>query len=500
MKVLFLNPPFKTEYGRFSRASRSPAISKSGTIYYPIWLAYAAGVVEKAGYEVKLVDSCADGYNEKETLKIVKDYEPKLIVLDTSTPSIYNDAAFAGKLKDVLPNSFVVLVGTHPSALPEETLKLNHQIDAVARQEYDYTLKDLAEALSKVDLKKEESKEEVLSKIDGLSFRVGDKVIHNRPRGYIQDLDSLPFVSEVYKKHLNIKNYFASAATYPMVMIVTGRGCPGRCSFCLYPQTLHSHQYRSRSPENIVAEFEYITEKLPEVQSVCLEDDTFTLNKERVKKTCQLLIDKGIQKKIKWWANVRVNTLDLQTMQLMKKAGCRLVIAGFESGNQKILDNINKGIKLEDSRKFMKNARQAKLLVHGCFMFGNPGETKETMEQTLEFAKELNPDTAQFFPLIPYPGTEIYQWAKSRGYLKDVDFDDWLTKEGLHNTIIDTENLTAKELVAFCSRARRKFYLRPKYIFYKVKQCFFNYQELKRNYKSFFIFWKHLYRDIKQKS
>ncbi|MBM7558081.1 B12-binding domain-containing radical SAM protein [Halanaerobacter jeridensis] len=496
MKVLLLNPPFKTKHGKFSRTSRSPAVTKSGTLYYPFWLSYATGVVEEAGHKVKLVDACAKGYDKAKTIKLVKDYNPDLVVLDTSTPSIYNDVQVASEIKNNLSNCFVTLVGTHPSVLIEETLDLDKSIDAIAKNEYDCTIKELSDILSNNQLTSENRKD-ILSQIKGLSFRVDDQIIHNDSRELIDDLDKLPFVTKIYNKHLDIKNYFFSAAKYPMAMIITGRGCPARCKFCVYPQAMHSRKYRYRSAEDIVEEFEYIVDNMPEIKSIGIEDDTFTFDKKRVKKVCDLLIDKEINKEVDWWVNARVNTLDLETMKLMKKAGCRLLIAGFESGSQKVLNGMNKGINLKDSREFTKNAKQAGLLVHGCFMVGNPGETKETMDKTLEFAKQLNPDTAQFYPMIPYPGTEAYDWAKNNDYLKDYDYDGWLTQDGLHKTIIDPGDLTAEELVSFCSKARKEFYLRPKYILYKLKQSLTDYQEFKRTFKSFIKFAKHLYNDFR---
>lgn len=475
MKVLLLNPPFKTELGKFSRASRSPAITKSGTMYNPIWLAYACAYLEKNKIETLLLDSCADQINLVETIKRIKKFNPQLIVIDTSTPSINEDVHCAEEIKKELPNTHICLVGTHPSVLTDEVLDMSNSIDSIARHEYDVTVVDLANAI-------EANRD--LSTVDGISYKKDNQNIHNKDREYFENLDEIPFVSEVYKKHLNINNYFFSAATLPMVMIMTGRGCPSRCFFCVYPQTFHGHKYRLRSAENVVAEFEWIVNNLPEVKSIGIEDDTFTANPERAKEICRMLIKKGINKKVKWWANTRVHT-DLELMKLMKKAGCRLIIPGFESGSQEILNNIKKGTKIEQAVEYMKNARKAGLLVHGCFMVGNKGETKETMEQTLKFAIKLNPDSAQFFPLIPYPGTQAYEWAKENGYIKTFDYSKWLKEDGNHECVLNLPDLSSEELVEFCDFARRKFYLRPRYLMYKAFQSLRNFDEMKRNLKAF---------------
>lgn len=483
MKTLFLNPPFKSEYGRYSRSSRSPAITKSGTLYYPLWLAYAAGAVEAAGHEVKLIDACAERFDRKMVCDLVVNFAPRLIVLDTSTPSIYSDIEIGAEYKRLLPGTFVVLIGTHPSALPEETLAINGTIDAVVVGEAEQTLIELAALLSNTGENRPEPKE--LEKIQGLAYRSGDKIVLNPKRPRLDDLDRLPFLSAVYKKHLNIKNYFFSAAGYPMIMLITGRGCPAQCHFCVYPQTMHTHRYVARSVGNIIEELKYIRTEIPEVRSIGFEDDTFTLDKNRTRKFCEKILEEGLGHYFTWWVNARVNTLDLDTMVLMRKAGCRLLIPGFETSNPEILRNMKKGTKVEDSFEFMRNAREAGLLVHGCFMVGNPGETRETMEATLKYACDLNPDTAQFFPMIPYPGTEAYCWATKNNYLKFSSYADWLTVDGLHNTILNPGGLTASDLVRFCNYARRKFYLRPSYVLSKAVQSLANPTELKRNLMAF---------------
>ena len=475
MKVLLLAAPFKTELGKFSRASRSPAITKSGTIYNPLWLAYACAYLEKNNQECMLLDSCADQLNEEKTLEKIKEFNPQLIILDTTTPSIVSDIKYAEYIKKSMPNVHICVVGTHPSILTDEVLDMSNSVDSIARHEYDATSVDLAKAL-------EEGRD--LSTVDGISYKKEGQHIHNQDRAYLENLDDIPFVSEVYKKHLNINNYFFSAATLPMVMIMTGRGCPSRCFFCVYPQTFHGHKYRLRSADNVVAEFEWIVNNLPEVKSIGIEDDTFTANPDRAKEICRKLIAKGINKKVKWWANTRVHT-DLELMKLMKKAGCRLIIPGFESGSQEILKNIHKGTTVEQAYTYMKNARRARLLVHGCFMVGNKGETKETMQKTLDFAMKLMPDSAQFFPLIPYPGTEAYAWAKENGYIKTFDYSKWLKEDGMHECVLNLPNLSSEELVEFCDYARRKFYLRPKYLIYKAIQSITNFDEMKRNLKAF---------------
>jgi radical SAM superfamily enzyme YgiQ (UPF0313 family) len=471
MKILFINPPF---LDKFSRSQRSPGVTKGGTLYFPYWLAYAAGWAEKNGFEVNILDCTAKHYSADEISGIIRSYDPSLLVVDTSTPSIYNDVEFADSLKELIPGSYVVLVGTHPSALPEETLKLsNGNVDAIAVEEYDLTLTELAEAIKK-GLPPDN--------VAGLYLRGG----LTAKREYIQDLDAFPFVSSIYKKYLRISDYYFAAADHPMVMVMTGRGCPYGCFFCLYPQTMHGKRYRYRTAGNILEEFRYIKKELPEVREVVLEDDTFTADIKRVREFCELLIKDG--NRLKWSCNARVN-IDLDTMKLMKKAKCRLLIVGFESGSQKVLDGMKKKIKLEDSIKFADTAKSAGLLVHGCFMVGNPGETKETMKQTLEFAERLDCDSAQFYPLYVYPGTEAFSWAKEQGFIqKGINYKDWVNKAGRHMPVIDLPGLSAKEMLDFCDKAYMKFHLRPAYLLKKLLQLVSSPSEGIRSLRSAFKF------------
>jgi len=477
MRILLLNPPFK---GKFSRTSRSPAVTKGGAIYYPLWLASTASVLDKEGFEVMFIDAPADDISPTEVIEKAITFQPQLVIVDTSTPSIFNDVKIAENLKKSLPNSYFVLVGTHVSALPEETLKLSNGIDAIAKGEYDYTIRDLAHCLDKKGN---------LENVNGLIFRKENQIIHNQTRTLIANPDEIPFTSQAYKKHLTIENYFFSLSDFPMVMIITGRGCPNMCTFCVYPQTFHSRAYRPRSPENVVAEFEYIIKNLPQVKEIGIEDDTFTTDQKRVIKICQLLIEKKI--KMKWYCNVRAN-LNLETMQWMKKAGCHLMTIGFESSSQEVLNNIRKGITVQQIKDFVKNSKKAKLLVHGCFMAGNPGDTKKILEENLELAKELNCDSMQFYPLLVYPGTEAFNWAKENRYLTTYDYSQWATEQGDHNCILNFPNLSSQEIIEHCHRATKEYHLRIPYLLMKIKQIILHPGEIARTAKTAITFFKYL--------
>jgi len=479
MKVLFFNPPFLPKYSRFSR---SPAVTKSGTIYYPNWHAYAAGWVEKKGHTVMLLDAPARGLDREASSRIIADFAPDIAVVYTSTPSIYNDVEISAGIKDVAPACYTVLTGPHVSALPEETLKLNQKIDAVARGEYDATIAELAEVLPNEDR---------LVSVKGLTYRKGSAVVNNPDREFIANLDEFPFVSEVYKKHLKVEDYFYAHCRFPVVSIFTSRGCYAKCNYCVYPEKMFGRRQRQRSPENIVAEFEYIQKELPEVKEVLIDDDTFSFHQDHTRKFCELMISKGI--KLPWTVECRAN-LSYEIMALMKKAGCRLIVVGFESADDGILRNVCKGINMAQMRAFVADAKKAGIMLHSCFMAGNQGETVETLEKSLAFAKEINADTCQFFPLMVYPGTPAYTWAKDNKYLETEDFSKWLTPEGLHNTIISTPGLSSRDLVAFCDRARKEYYLRPAYIAKKLGQAVTDPNEFLKTVKAAKTFFKYLFR------
>ena len=222
---------------------------------------------------------------------------------------------------------------------------------------------------------------------------------------------------------------------------------------------MHGHQYRVRSIGNVIAELEYIAENFPDVHQIVFEDDTFTVRKDRVCEFCNVMIEKGFHKRFRWLCNARVN-LDYETMSLMKKAGCKLIIPGIESGSQEILNNIRKGTTLKQIHQYVRDAKKAGLLVHTCYMVGNRGETRETMEETLRLSLELDTDTAQFYPLLPFPGTEAYEWAKSNNYIKGT-YTDYLKEDGTINCVLELPGLPSEELVKFCDDARKNTTFAP---------------------------------------
>lgn len=483
MRVFALNAPFHKNY---SSHQRSPAVTKSRTLYYPIWLAYAAGLLEKRGFEVDLVDGPGADLTVEQVIERAKAFKPQLLLVATTTPSISNDVKVAEAVKEAT-GAFTCLVGTHVSAKPDETLERSRAIDCVTRREYDWTVLELAQAL-------EGSSKPDLAKIAGITWRDrdNDKLVANIDRPDQADISELPHAAEVYKRHFfgHWKRYFYAITRHPVVTIITGRGCPYKCTYCLFPQTLTGHGYRKRSVEAVVEEFQYIEREFPGVQEIFIEDDTLTVDKKRCRALAEALIK--AKTKIRYTANARCD-VDYETLKLMRRSGLRLLCVGVESADQQILDNVKKQIKVESIRKFFIDTKKADVLVHGCFMVGNPGETRESLDRTLQLAKELSPDTAQFFPLMVYPGTAAYEWAEREGLLETNDYDRWLTPEGLHRSVVERPNLPSEELRRFCDRARREFYLRPGYVAQKLRQIARDRHEARRTVKSFVTFAKYLF-------
>lgn len=452
MKAYVLNPPFVPH---FARCGRWQGIAtRGGTLNYPIWLAYATGVLENQfGKGVRLIDAPARNWNREDVTDDVRRFEPDLIVVDTNFSSLQNDIEVAAALKRVTEGASTIIVGPPTSQFAERILE-HADIDAVARFEYDFTVRDYARALKD---------NAPLEDIPGISYKEAGKIVHNVNRPYIspEDLDTIPFVARVYHEHLNVEDYFLSHTLYPMVQIFTSRGCPNQCVFCAWPVTLTGRQHRVRSVANVADEFDFVVNAMPEVREIFLEDDTFTTNKVRVRDFCQEISDRGLQ--ITWSCNARA-TLDYETMRMMKKAGCRLLDVGFESGSDEILRNIKKRITTSESRRFARDAKRAGLMVLADVIIGMPGETKETAEQTLRFIKEIKPNLVQYAVATPLPGTEFYNWVKEHGFLLVDDLAESLTRDGFQKCIVSYPGLTDADIECYVDRGLKEYYLSPSYI------------------------------------
>jgi hopanoid biosynthesis associated radical SAM protein HpnJ len=455
MKTLLLNPPsFENFDGGAS--SRYQATREITSFWYPVWLAYPAGLIENS----RLLDAPSHGVSPEETVNISKDYD--LVVIFTCTPGFKSDIRLAGLMKAARPDIKIAFVGPHVSVKAEECLNAAPAIDFIARKEFDYSIAEFAWGKR-------------LDEIDGVSFRKDGKVVHNPDRPPLEDLDSLPFAVDIYKRDLDITRYNIPYLRHPYVSFYTSRGCPALCTFCLWPQTMSGHQWRTRSTDNAVAEVKKAIELFPEAREIFFDDDTFTWRKTRGLEMCSKL--KPL--KFTWSCNSRV-TADYETLKAMKDAGCRLLIVGFESGDPAILKNIRKGATVEQALAFMKNCKKLGLLVHGDFQIGHPGETPETIERTVRFAMQLDPDTIQVSISHPYPGTAFYNYLEKNDYLTTAEMTDELGHQ-LPN--IRYPGLSRKEIVEAVENFYARYYFRSRIIFRIVRRSIFDARDRKRLYK-----------------
>jgi len=486
MKILFLNLPYKFN---ISRASRWPEKTKAGTLYYPYWLSYCAGVCEDKGIETNLVDCITKKHTTEDMLNVISNYNPDYIMAEITTPTCAHDYETINAIKKENPNVKIIIGGTHATALSEQVLKECESIDYITRLEYDFTVPEII--FTENSSGNEDDKGDI-SNIEGITYRILDnnsgedldnetaadldngnngvlnngnnniKIVHNPDRSPIDNLDVLPFVSKIYQKFLDVNNYYYAFAQKPMIQIVSARGCPNKCNFCSYPSTLGGRLFRTRSTKNLVDEFEYILNEMPEIKEIFIEDDTFTVNNDRVIEFCDEIINRDL--KPIWSCNTRVD-LKYEVMKKMKDAGCRLLVTGYESGSQKVLDETRKGITLQQSLDFAKNTKKLKIKVFGCFMIGLKGDDLDTINETFEFAKKVYPDMCFFQQAVPFPGTEFYDWAKNEGYLITEDYSKWLNEEGYLNCLVNYPYASTEEIEKIRDHLMSKYYFSFTYIF-----------------------------------
>jgi radical SAM superfamily enzyme YgiQ (UPF0313 family) len=452
LRIYLLNPPFKEGFVRCGRWQGGRARGK--TFYYPIWLAYACGALDHRGYDVRLVDAVARKWTVSETLDDISKFNPSLLVVDTNFSSIDNDVQIAIDAKTGSENRLVTAVVGPPTAVYANDILGRFEMDFVVRKEFDHIIPEIAEAI-------EGSRES--SSILGISYRRGNDTIHNPDRPFLtsEELDQLPFVSSVYKKHLNVNDYWLDHTRNPMVQIITSRGCPNLCTFCSWPENLHGRRFRARSATNVADEVEWILDNMGDVKEIFFEDDSFTIDTKRVVEFTQEVRRRRL--KFVWSCQTRA-TLDLPIMQEMKEAGCRLLDVGFESGSDTILSNVKKGVTVERTKMFAKQAKEARLLVLGDFVFGFPGETKQTIEMTRQLIREMRPSLLQIAIATPIPGTDFYDWTKEHGYLTVDNVSQTIDSNGFQKSIISYPGLSSRELEKAVKETLLGYYLSPRFV------------------------------------
>jgi hopanoid biosynthesis associated radical SAM protein HpnJ len=452
MRSLFLNPPSFEGFDG-GAGSRYQTTREIRSFWYPTWLAQPAAMIANS----KLIDAPSDDLSLAEVIQRAKGFE--LCVLHTSTPSFDSDVKVAEALKETYPNMIIGLVGAHVAVLPQESLEAAMTLDFVGREEFDYAIVEIAEGMP-------------WEKITGISYRKNGQIFHNTDRPLIMNMDALPSVIDVYKRDLTIENYYNGYLKHPYISLYTGRGCPARCTFCLWPQTVGGHVYRTKSVQNVIDELIRAKKLFPQVKDFFFDDDTFTADLPRAAE-----IAKGLGKAgISWSCNARAN-IPLDYLKIFKDNGVRLFLVGYESGNQKILNNIKKGIRVDIAKEFTKNCRKLGIVIHGTFILGLPGENKETIEESIKYAKELDVDTIQVSLAAPYPGTELYREAMANKWYDEKALS---RSDGTQACTLSYPHLSSQEIEAGVMRFYSKFYARPKPILRMLANMLKDSEERKR--------------------
>jgi len=436
LKTLFLQPPSFDGFDG-GAGSRYQAKREIKSFWYPTWLAQPAALVPGS----RLIDGPPARMSLQTVIDAARAHD--LVVMHTSTPSFASDVKVAEALKSAKPSLKIGMVGAKVAVQPKESLERGGEaIDFVARNEFDFTIKDVAE-------------DRPWSEIDGITWRNADGLlVHNKERAMIEDMDQLPFVTDVYKRDLHIEDYFIGYLLHPYISFYTGRGCKSHCTFCLWPQTVGGHRYRVRSPQNVAEEIRRCQKMFPQVREYFFDDDTFTDDLPRAEAIARELGKLGVT----WSCNAKAN-VPRDTLKVLKDNGLRLLLVGYESGNQQILYNIKKGMRIDVARRFTKDCHELGIKIHGTFILGLPGESQETIKETIKFATEINPHTIQVSLAAPYPGTFLYKQALENGWL-DASNAELIDDHGVQIAPLHYPHLSHSEIFDNVETFYKKFYFR----------------------------------------
>ena len=467
MRTLFLQAPTFDGFDG-GAGSRYQAKREIKSFWYPTWLAQPAALVENS----KLIDAPPHNLKLADVAAQAKDFD--LVVLHTSVPSFRQDVATVEALKAANPNLKAGLIGAKVAVDAQGSLEKAPAIDFVARNEFDFTCKEVADGRD-------------LSQIKGLSYRNASGVfVHNEDRPVMMDMDQLPFVTSVYKRDLEMEKYFIGYLKHPYISFYSGRGCKSRCTFCLWPQTVGGHTYRTRSVGHVIEEIKYCLKAFPQTKEFFFDDDTFTDNLPRAEEIARELGKLGVT----WSCNAKAN-VPRETLKVLRDNGLRLLLVGYESGNQQILHNIKKGMRVEVAEKFTKDCHELGIAIHGTFILGLPGESKETIQETIKFATRINPHTIQVSLAAPYPGTFLYKQAVENGWL-DAANAELVDENGVQIAPLHYPHLSHTEIFNSVEEFYKKFYFRAPKIASIVGEMVRSPEMMKRRLREGVEFWHFL--------
>ena len=462
-KVLLINPPWVI--------GEDKNLWKGVASCWPsLGLAYIAAVLEKNGHQVRYLDCTAEKYTVGDTIKVLENFKDRFdfIGLTATTPLINNALKIADSARKIFPKVKIVFGGVHPSVIPDEVIS-RPSVDFVVIDEGEETIRELIGG---------EDPEKIL----GLVYKKDGRIIKNSFRPLINDLNSIP--PPAYHL-LPMDKYYPAVGSYkrlPAMILFATRGCPGRCTFCY--RTFRG-VVRKRSADDIINEIK-ILQKNYGTKEVAFYDDTFTLFKDVVKEFCNIIINEKID--ITWSCFTRVDYINEDMLLMMKKAGCHLILFGVESADEQVLQNINKRISLDQVMEATKLARKVGIETRASFMIGNQGDNEEAIKKTIDFAVKLDPDEVQFNIATPYPGTELFNWAQEKGYIKTFNWDDY----NVSNVVLEAPGLDRAVLQRYYELAHRRFYFRPKIILRRLLRTR-SWEQLKQELKGGLILLRFVY-------
>lgn len=436
LKVVLVNPP---------TTASLETVATLGLKAPPLGLAYVAAAIRKEGHNVSIIDSPALDISHHKLGEILQREHPDVIGVTSTTPTIYDAMKAVTIGKEFCQDSITIMGGCHITSLPEDTMAECGSLNIGVIGEGEATIVDLLRAL--------ETKRP-LSEVDGIVYRKDNKILRTRPRRLIENLDEIPFPA---RDLLPLDRYTVLGEKHRLGNILTSRGCPFRCIFCSSSQ-FYGRRFRARSPKNVVDEIEELMNKY-KIRSFEIVDDNFTVDKKRAMEIAEEIIKRGL--KIWWTCGSRVDLVSRDLLEVMKRAGCGLIYYGIESGSERVLSILRKGITLEQAKSAIRWAKEVGMEVVGSFIIGVPGETKEDVMKTIRFAKESGIDFAQFTAMTPYPGTDVYELAKRGGLLTTNDWSRYTTI----NPVMRTKELTVEEISHLVGLAYRKFYLSLSFIY-----------------------------------
>ncbi|UCE59383.1 MAG: cobalamin-dependent protein [Phycisphaerales bacterium] len=450
--ILLINPPW---------------VSKDQNVWHgikgampPLGLLSIAAYLQRKGHSVRIIDLHIERWSIDRFRVELQTCEPRHVGISVMTSTAIAANRIARVVKEVHPNCVVVVGGVHAEAMPAECLR-NSAIDAAVRGDGELTFEKIVAG-------------EPFEQIRGISFRRGNRAVHNPAAEVIKDLDSLPMPAYDL---VPMKKYFPTIGAYrrlPAINMLMTRGCPGKCTFCNSAETT----LRTRTADQVVDELAYLRQTYG-IREIQFYDDTFTIFKKNVLRFCELMEKRKLG--ISWTAFARTDSFSEEMAKALKRGGCHQIMFGVESGDDEILKNIRKPVDRERTRWAVRTAQNAGLEVRATFMLGNPGETVESMQRTIAYALRLDPDLAIFNITTPYPGTEMFKWAKTNGLLNTEDWGEY----ELSRAIMTLPTVSPEQIAEAYSRAHRVFYNRPIMIARRLKRIR-NISQLKDNIHAFF--------------